>query len=146
MSRTTFDAVAELLGDGQAGGNYDTVNQPSLQGFIETASAVVDRVATCATRKGLDLSTTELELIERWLAAHFYCVVDPIYTSRSTNGASASFQVGQAMEGFGSTEYGRQALAMDYSGCLKNISLKQRARSVWTGKVPSEQIPYEDRD
>lgn len=145
MPRTTSGLVIGILGR-----NYDSDPEdglpPDLSPFMATATVIVDRVATCATAKGFTLSSTELELIERWLTAHFYCVNDPLYTSRSTQGASGSFQTGQVLEGFGATEYGRQAIAMDYSGCLKNISLKQRASMSWLGKPPSEQIPYRQRD
>lgn len=139
--RTTSVLVKGILGD-----NYDTLVNPDLTPAITAANMVMNRVATMASTKGMALSTTELELIERWLSAHFYCVNDPLYTSRSTQGASGSFQVGQAIEGFGSTEYGRQAMAMDYSGCLKVMSTKQRAVMTWLGKPPSAQIRYNQRN
>jgi hypothetical protein len=140
MSRTSKDAVLAVLGD-----NYDVERALDLQPFMDTASSVVDRVVTCATTKGITLSTTEQEITERWLAAHFYAVNDPLYTSRSTGGASGSFQTGTPDKGFSSTEYGRQSLALDYSGCLENISKKQRAKVFWLGKNPSQQIPYSQR-
>lgn len=124
--------------------DYDTRNLPSLTAFIDTASAIVDRVATCAALKGKSLTTGELELVERWLAAHCYAQSDKTYASRSTAGASGSFD-GKTDMGFDSTLYGQTAMRIDYSGCLTAINKRQVAGAVWLGKPPSDQIAYVDR-
>lgn len=97
-----------------------------LAPYIATASATVDRVATCAARKKVPLTVVELELVERWLAAHNYCQMDPTYSSRSTEGASGSFQ-GQVTAGIDGSRYGQNAQRIDYSGCLRNLDKQQRA-------------------
>lgn len=147
-ARTNPDDVAALLGD-----NYDGVTD--LSGFIDTASAIVDQVVTMAAEKAgggtgnytsrFTLTAAVQELIERWLAAHNYALMDPLYMSKSTGGASASFQR-QAGMGFESTEYGRMAIRLDFSGCLNNIDKQQFASCDWLGKAPSVQIPYMDRN
>lgn len=141
MSRTSSAAVQALLLR-----NYD--GSSSLTPFIDTASSLIDQVVTMAAAKVSPITVTSVqaELLERWMAAHFYACQDALYTSRSTMGGSGSFQVGQPDEGFGATEYGRQAMAMDYSGSLKQLSKKKRAVAVWLGKPPSQQIDYEDRN
>lgn len=138
MARTTESDVQTLLA-----GDYD--GSTSLAPHVATATAIVDRVATCATAKGATLSSTELELVERWLAAHCYAMIDQPYQSKTTGRASAVFQ-GRTGMGFAATKYGQTALALDYSGCLANIGRARRARVAWLGLAPSEQTPYVDRD
>ena len=142
MARTTAAAVKLVMAPGK---DYDTNRSPDLTPFIDTASAVVDRVAACATAKGITLSSTELELIERWLSAHFHCVSDKPYSTRSTQGASGGFH-GQTAMALDATLYGQTAKGIDYSGCLAAIFAKQKARMKWLGKPPSEQVDYVNRD
>lgn len=143
MARTTSDNVKAILLPGR---DYDTANAPSLAPFIDTASAIVDDVVTCLTRKGLTLSATRLELIERWLAAHVYQQSDQGYASRSTEGASASFQ-GQTAMYLEGTKYGQMALSLETNGCLAAIASGKgnaRARGFWLGKTRSNQLEYDD--
>jgi hypothetical protein len=143
MSRTTDTAVkAILLRD------YDTRNSPSLDSFIETASALVDDLVDCATGKGVTFSAGRLELIERYLAAHFYQQSDKGFTSKSTGDASASYQ-GKTDMYLTSTLYGQTAITLDKTGCLRSIGTGQvanTARGIWLGKKPSEQLRYDERD
>ena len=144
--RTTTTLVQAVLGDNYGYTVAGTL--PDLTVPIGMASPLIDRVVTMALSKitPVTLSAAEQEILERLMAAHFYCVADHLYTSRSTQGASGNFQTGTPDEGFGATEYGRQAMAFDYSGCLKQLSLKRRAAAAWLGKPPSQQIPYCERD
>lgn len=135
--RTTTTAVQTVLG-----GDWD--GSTSVQFAIDTATIIVDRVNTCATNKDITLTTGELELIERWLAAHFYAQSDKPYTNKSTAGASASF-AGRTDMGLDSTLYGQTAQQVDYSGCLANINKRQQAGGFWLGKNPTDQTAYEDR-
>lgn len=139
MARTNAAAVLGVLGV-----NYDTVNNPSLAPFIDSAAIVLTRVATCATAKGKTLTAAELELIERWLAAHLYQQMDEGYASRATSSASGSFkgQTGMRLE---STMYGQTAMTLDASGCLENLGKRQTAGAFWLGRSPSEQTAYVDR-
>lgn len=143
MARTTSSLVIALLGNSATHpkglGNYDGVSDVTQ--WIDSATAIVDRVATCATGKGITLSTTELELIERWLAAHYYTKYDPLYASKSTGRASASFiQDPKVPE-----RYKAGALDLDPSGCLAGILAGARAGAAWLGKRPSDQTDYADR-
>lgn len=142
MARTGSSAVQAVLRPATVGGDYD--GSTDLSPYIATATVMVDRVASCATVKGKALSDAELELIERWLAAHLYAMADQTYTSKTTQGASGSFggQLGMSLE---ATKYGQNALAVDYSGCLTVISKRQVASFGWLGKPKSEQTDYEDR-
>jgi hypothetical protein len=145
MVRTSETAVKLVLRPGSQGGDYDDVNSPSLTPFIDAASAMVDDAAACAADADDAISTTRQELIERWLAAHCYCLSDRTFTSRSTLGASASF-AGQTGMNLEATFYGQQAMALDPSGCLRSAGAGNRASAIWLGKPPSAQTPYIDRD
>lgn len=131
--RTSERAVAEILGE-----NYDGCSK--LRPYMSSANVMVTRMNTCATARGYTLTTEELELIERWLSAHFYTKMDPVYTSKSTLSASGSFMRGEL------EPYKDAAMALDPSGCLKGQLDQKIARGFWAGKVPSEQIPYDQRD
>lgn len=138
MPRTTSSAVETLLA-----GDYDGTT--SLTPHIDTATAIVDRVEDCAAARDRTLTEVELELIERWLAAHFYAMVDQPYQSKTTGRSSATFQGRTGMH-FEATKYGQSAVNVDYSGCLAAIGKRRSARVVWLGKPPSSQVDYVDRD
>lgn len=137
MSRTNANAVRDLLGN-----QYD--GSSSLIPFIDTASVIVTRVVACATKKSVTLSTEEQELIERYLAAHFYGNKDQFYSSKSTAGASASFmgQTGMRLDG---SNYGQTAQTLDPSGCLAALSKGAKASIMWLGKNKLDRIDAEDR-
>ena len=141
MARTTSTLVGEILGSPSGNPllqpNWD--GQTSLTPYIDKASAIVDRVITCASNKGITITTTEAELIERWLAAYYYTVLDPLYKSRSTAGASGSFVRSDK------NDYKQAAIESDPSGCLNAAMSQQRALGAWLGKTKSEQTDADDR-
>lgn len=140
MARTGVLAVRQILGE-----DYD--GRRNLLPFIETASVLVTRIAACAEARDEALSAAELELIERWLACHFYGQSDKPLGSKSTKGASGSYH-GQTAMYLESTLYGQTAVSLDASGCLADLA-EGRAASAggfWLGKPPSEQTDYRDRD
>jgi hypothetical protein len=136
--RTTNAAVqAVLLKD------YDLVRQWPLDGFVASASSIVDRVNTAALGKAIgpiSLSPVELELIERWLAAGLYTQADRIFKSKSTEGASGDFQVDDSAELLTKNPYVMVAMANDYSNMLKAILLGRRAGGVWMGTPVELQV------
>lgn len=129
---------------GVLGVNYGSID---LAPFMDTANVVVTRVAACAIGRSITLTAAELELIERWLSGHFYAMADQLYTSKSTGGASGTFQ-GQTGMYLESTIYGQTAMRLDWSGCLQAIGGPERkvAGGFWLGKPPSKQTDYSDRD
>lgn len=145
MARTNAAAVQAILGGTATGSNWNGTT--SVDPFIATATVIVDRVETCAIADESPLTAAELELVERWLAAHCYQQFDKGYTQRSTLSASGSFegQTGMYLE---STRYGQMAMAVDPSGCLRaqNAGGRTVATAVWLGKPPSEQVNVWDRE
>lgn len=142
MPRTDSDAVKLVLAPGL---DYDTDNAPSLEPHIAKASAIVTRVAACAVDQGESYSAEELELMERWLAAHSYVMSDQTYASKSTLGRSASFH-GQTGMHLDATKYGQEAKSLDFFGCLAALTSGKKAKVFWVGRPPSDQTPYVDRD
>ena len=138
MAYTTTTAVGSLLGSG-AGGNWDGVTD--LQQYIDSAHVVVGRTITCAASKGITFSNSELEMIERWLAAHYYTKFDPTYQTKSTGGASGNFiRNKDEME-----PYKDGAINMDYSGCLKAILHRQFASAFSGESRPAGSVSREGR-
>lgn len=125
----------------------DYGNGADLTPFMLSASVTVDRVVLGATAKGITLSSTELELIERWLAAHYYAVSDRPYKSKSTAGASASFD-GNTVMYLEATLYGQTAMRLDRSGVLDNIGgpVRKVAGGFWLGKKEGDAKSYDDRN
>jgi hypothetical protein len=164
MPRTTPGAVQAILGPNWDGYNPTAgIASTDLTPFVYAASNVTDQVASLAAQRfqqrlttftlsglqsatqapmGSDSPNTMLELIERWLAAHFYCHEDPLYNSKSTGGASGSFQRGSDEGGFGTTEYGKAAVHMDPTGSLVILGKRQVAGALWLGKPPEDQRPW----
>ncbi len=145
MARTNSNSVIAILRPGSQGGDYDDKNSPSLEPFIDTASVVVDDLVTYAAENNKTLIPSKLELIERWLAAHFYCQSDKTYMSKVTAQASAIFagKTGMHLE---STLYGQTAQMLDNTGLLTALSKQSRAIAGWMGKTLPEQLTYDERN
>lgn len=148
-ARTTSKLVQDVLLD-DYGPKVDGV-LPDLTPYIASANALVNRIAVLAPSRAvigfgnIAADPASLELVERWLAAHFYCLSDKPLASKSSGGASGSFQ-GQTGKGFESTNYGLNALRLDYSGILEAIDKRKVAGAVWLGKTIPEQLSYDDRN
>ena len=134
--RTNSTNVEAILGDHFKSGD-------DLTAFIATASALVDWVDDCDTDGLLD--STTLELIERWLSAHYYLHSNQILSEEKTGKASGKYQ-GQTGFGLKNTIYGQAALSLDVSGCLakRNEELEKGVKSAgleWLGTDYETQFP-----
>jgi len=145
MPRTTAVAVKAILGD-----NYGKSRQlganPDLSPFIEAAGSFVDDVIVAGAADGrAAITAAKAELLERWIAAHCYLLMDQAYQQKGTEAASATFQgqTGMYLEG---TKYGQFALRLDTTGVVEALDKRKVAGSVWLGKPPSQQIPYDQRN
>ena len=139
MARTTDGDVIAVLGS-----NYDSVFRPALGAALASAGLLVDRVLACAAKRRATVSAAEAELMERYLAADAYAVTDPLYTSKSTDGASGQFLRPTDDAALG--PYAMMAVRLDPTGgCLRGILLQRNARADWCGKAPSERINISER-
>lgn len=130
MARTTATAVEKVLGY-----NYD--GESDLSPYIDTAANIVDQAVACATARNIVISSGTAALMEMWLAAHYYLQMDPLYKSKTTGRASASFA---------DQDYSKQALQLDGSGCLAGILSGKRASLTWGGKTDAEKLDYDQRN
>jgi hypothetical protein len=136
MANTTAVAVQTLLGDA-----YDS--NYAVTSFITTSYLVVTKHCTHA-----DLTTTELEEIERYLAAHFYCITHRRNVSEKIDTLAENKQHVEGL-GLDVTEFGQMAKMLDWSGALASLDNamkngKRRSVSVsWAGKENDESTELE---
>lgn len=144
MSRTTSELVEGILLDNY--GPDECLDYPDLHPFVIAASSLVDDVVECAAAKGITLSDSKLEVLERWLGAHFYQQSDRGIKFKKTQDASNRYD-GETKMYLESTMYGQMAVTLDPSGCLAAIADGERksVNMVWLGKRPSQQINIMDR-
>ena len=108
MGRTDSTAV---------GGIIEVDASISLDPFIEVANAVV--TDCCGDVTGYD--ATKLELIERWLSAHFYTVRD-MRAEQERAGAVSEKKQSKVDLGFDSSHYGQMAMRIDSNGGLSKLN------------------------
>lgn len=94
----------------------DDVSIPDLTPFIEAAHSIVEEVC-------VPLAYTEqrLELIERWLSAHFYAVRDNRVASEQAGPVRQAFQYNLGLN-LAVTMYGQQAMLLDTKGGLAALN------------------------
>lgn len=88
-----------------------------LAPFIEMASGLVDELCTGDAGPTPPYDVGRLELIERWLAAHFHTNMDPRLEQEKTGEASGKYR-GKTDLGLLSSLYGQTAVQLDTNGGL----------------------------
>jgi hypothetical protein len=88
----------------------------NLDPFIFTASELVTEVCAIA-----GYSIERLELIERWLAAHFYAIRDPRTTNEKAGSVGANYESKVDLN-LALTRYGQQAMMLDTQGGLASLN------------------------
>ena len=121
-NRTTYAAVALIV-------EVDASISSDLAPFIEVANNLVTQVCTDS-----DYLDATLELIERWLSAHFYAVRDLRRDSEKAGSVSRKFQYKVALN-LQVTVYGQQAMMIDTAGNLAAVNSEQRrvVSATWLG-------------
>ena len=117
MARTNSTKVAKLINEEFIPCEFD------FEPFIETANILVSEVCLSS-----GYSSAVLEIIERWLAAHF-AVINLGQIRKETIGRSTEELATKIELNLAQTKYGQQALVLDYKGNLAKIN------SNTTGKV-----------
>lgn len=134
MPRTTAELVNDII---------EVDDTISLTPFIEAANLLVNRICVPAKDSEGNLYytlETELEVIERWLAAHFYAVRDPRIVTEGVSVIMTRFESKVDLH-LNMTRYGQAAMTVDTSGALAswNHSLKKGKRKAaihWLGTNP----------
>jgi len=111
----------------------------SLEPFLLSANELVTEFCSDA-----NYTDTRLELIERWLTAHFYCQLDPQTQSESVGGISQSYE-GSTGFGLKRSRYGQMAMRLDTAGGLAKMDALIEAGKkglipslTWLGKTRAE--------
>lgn len=126
MSRTTPSKVRGIIEGVEE--DFD------LDPFIETANMLVS--AMCAP---LGYTSSQLEVIERWLAAHFYSC-DHSRLLEEVIGRSREMIEGKVGMGLQLTHHGQQVALLDYLGGLTSVAsgTVKRVRMRWLGRTRAE--------
>jgi hypothetical protein len=117
MAIRTTGAKVKLIFD-------TTMTAVELDPFIEVANIVVDDQISTAT-------STKLEAIERWLAAHFACVWDRRSIDEKAGSVSVSYmpQQGKRLD---NTDYGQNAILLDDTGALAALNALSKKKQTGT--------------
>lgn len=139
MPRTNEPAVRLIL---QQSGVPVTSD---LTPYIDTASSIVTDHCTAS-----GYSNEKLELIERWLGAHFYALDDPrVVQEGIATGPHQQFEFFKTDLGLDNTKYGQTAKRLDPAGnlaafenALKEVKIGLSpagggASTRWVGRRPS---------
>lgn len=116
--RTTYAAVAKIA---EIESSYD---EDSFEPFIEAANALVTE--KCSTD---DYDDTRLELIERWLSAHFYCIRE-MRAEMEKAGSVSEKKQSKVDLGFDVTHYGQMAMRFDTAGGLAKLNQEIKSGGV----------------
>jgi len=112
--RTTSEAIQKIM-------EVDTTVITDFDPFITTANELVTEC--CGDVSNYD--DTRLELIERWLAAHFIAISDVRASMEKAGSVSASYdrRIGLGLD---QTTYGQQAKLLDTNGGLASLDQKMK--------------------
>ncbi len=105
----------------------------SLTPFIEVANVLVTQ---CCTDLTTEYSASILELIERWLSAHFYTVRDMRAMSEKAGLVSEKKQ-SKVDLGFSTSHYGQHAMMIDYQGGLASLN-----QQILAGKMKTTNLTW----
>jgi hypothetical protein len=128
MIRTSKLAVAKIIE------LDDTINAGDIDFAMEAANALVDAVCLESS-----YSDALLELIERWLSAHFYSIRDPRAEKEGADDVDVKYQ-GETKTGLEHTSYGQQAMTLDHKGNLAAVN--NNSKNAKSGKVSLKHIAY----
>ena len=113
MARTTSTLVGGII-------EWDSDDSKSsyidMAPFILVANELVTEF--CSSD---DYTTIRLELIERWLSAHFFTIRDPRAESEKAGSVSEKFQ-SKVDLGFDTSHYGQMAMRLDTEGGLAALN------------------------
>ena len=133
MARTT---------DASVGGIIEVDSSISLTPFISIANELVTECCGSVTPA---YSTTRLELIERWLAAHFYTNRDG-RAFREKAGSVSKEKQSKVDLGFDTSHYGQTAMRLDTLGGLASLNEQskkggnQPVSATWLGSEDESNI------
>ena len=108
--------------DAQVAGIIEVDTSIDLTPFITTANELVTEMCTGDNGPDTEYDATRLELIERWLAAHFYAQRDPRPTAEKAGPVGVNYQ-SKVEIGLDNTHYGQMAKRLDTNGGLAALDV-----------------------
>lgn len=108
------------------------LTEDQVQPFIETANIEINGALLSYVPA---FTAAELEMIERWLAAHIIAIFDPRANKESADGLSFTYE-GSTGEGLSGSKYGQQVKRLDRSGRLSSADNPNRI--AWAARVGNE--------
>lgn len=105
--RVTQEDVADII---------DLDSSEDASAFIIAASLIVDEQLS-----GQGYSELKKKEIERWLAAHFVAIKNPVLKSEKIGDATDTYVGFKIGAGLDATPYGQQAMTLDTNGLLANL-------------------------
>lgn len=129
--RTTANAVSEIV---------KVKSGDDLTPFIEAANSIVTQHCTDDA-----FTAAQLELIERWLSAHFYLVYHP--AGLIERAGPVSKQIESRVDlGFDVTRHGQMAMRLDWSGALSALNEQAKKGAQITAGITWLGTPYDEED
>lgn len=116
-SRTTKAAVAGII---ELDPNL-VPTDAAMDSFLLPANELVTELCVGSAGPTPAYTAARLELIERWLAAHFYTTLDPRASSEKADSASAKYQE-KIDVGLAASHYGQMAMRLDTNGGLARMN------------------------
>lgn len=133
MARTDATNVAKVI---------EVDEEIDLTPFIDTANELVTEMCTGDNGPDPVYSANRLELIERWLAAHFYAIRDMRPANEKAGPVGVAYQHEVDLN-LANTMYGQQAMVLDTNGGLATLNKQteeggpREVGLTWLGTEPS---------
>ena len=109
-----------------------------LTPFIEAANAIVTQHCTNTA-----FTAIQLELIERWLSAHFYLIYNPARLNERASVVSKQIE-SRVDLGFDVTRHGQMAMRLDWSGALSALNEQAKKGGQITAGMTWLGTPYDE--
>ena len=116
MARTTEALMEEII---------EIRDDVTVDAYIRTASFLVDRA--CVDSEPYEYTDEDLQLIETWLAAHFYAIFDPRTTDEKVSTVQEKYQ-SKVDLGLDVTHYGQQCKILDVNGGLAALDAASKKK------------------
>lgn len=116
-ARTTAAAVRKII---EVDGVIITADT-DLDPFIEAANSIVTNACVVSLLYTSPTDDVNLELIERWLAAHVYAVRDPRTHTEKAGSVAAGYESKVDLY-LANTRYGQMAMMVDTRGGLAALN------------------------
>ena len=105
-----------------------------MDAFIDVANELVTEMCTGTNGPSTAYTVARLELIERWLSAHFYAIRDPRVKSEKAGPVGVNYQEKVDLN-LKLTHYGQQAMMLDTNGGLRSLDQNKayQVQVLWLG-------------